>query len=59
LIARIPVALVVLPLALLGWVALVVRHEPRLLLAGVPALIVLVLYLRSGSGRSGGARGAA
>jgi hypothetical protein len=50
LIARIPVLLTLLPLALLGYVSLSVRGEPGRLLAGVPALLLTVAYLRSGRG---------
>ena len=50
LIARIPVLLVLVPLGALAWVSLAQRHEPGLLLAGVPAVLLLVAYLRAGRG---------
>jgi len=50
LIARIPVLLTALPLALLAYVSLVQRDEPGRLLAGLPALLLTVAYLRSGRG---------
>lgn|GEM_PF-5030020 len=42
--------LTALPLALLAYVSLVQRDEPGRLLAGLPALLLTVAYLRSGRG---------
>lgn len=53
LVARIPVLLVALPLAFLAWVALAVHGAPGLLLAGLPAALLLAAYLRAGAGKRG------
>ena len=50
LISRAPAVLLIAILALLGYLALLQLDEPGLLAAGAPALLVLVLYLRSGRG---------
>lgn len=51
LVARAPVLLVILPLALLAWVSIHEQDDPARLLAGAPAAVVLVAYLRSGRRR--------
>lgn len=50
LVARIPALLVAASLLLLAQVALAQEHEPRLLVGGVPAALLLVAYLRAGRG---------
>jgi hypothetical protein len=45
------VLLVILPLALLAWVSIHEQDDPARLLAGAPAAVVLVAYLRSGRRR--------
>jgi len=51
LVARLPVLLPLLGLALLAQVALGERDRPTLLWAGLPTALVLVAYLRAGRGR--------
>ena len=59
LIDRLPALLLAAALALCAHVALFDRDEPRLLVAAVPGLLVLLLYQRAGSGAGGGSgRGA-
>lgn len=54
---RIPALLLLLPLLLLGWVALAQARAPGLLAAGAPLCLVLVLYLQAGwRGRRRGGR---
>ncbi len=52
-IDRLPALLLIALLLLLAHVALFDAREPGLLLAGIPALLLLLLYLRAGSGASG------
>jgi hypothetical protein len=50
LIARAPALLMLVVLVLLAWVALLQLGQPELLAAGVPATVVLALYLCAGRG---------
>ena len=54
LIDRMPALLLLAILLLLGHVAVFDRHEPGRLMAGIPAALLLILYLRAGSGAGGG-----
>ena len=56
LIDRLPALLLAGALALCAHVALFDRDEPRLLVAAAPGVLVLLLYLRAGSGPGRGAR---
>jgi hypothetical protein len=49
-IDRLPAVLLLLVLALLAHVAFFDTNQPGRLLAGIPAAIVLLLYLRAGTG---------
>ena len=49
-IDRLPALLLVAVLALLAHVAIFDVHEPVRLMAGIPALLLLLLYLRAGRG---------
>jgi len=51
LVARIPVLLVAVPLATLAWVAFDHGGDTDILPAGLPALVLLVAYLRAGGRR--------
>ena len=49
-IDRLPALLLVAVLALLAHVAIFDSHQPGRLMAGIPALLLLLLYLRAGRG---------
>jgi len=49
-IDRLPALLLFAALALLAHVAIFDAHEPGRLMAGIPAFLLLVLYLRAGTG---------
>jgi len=53
-IDRLPALLLLAVLALLAHVALFDRHEPGRLMAGIPAALLLLVYLRTGGGGGGG-----
>ena len=53
LIARLPLLLPLLSLALLVQVAVVERDRSALLWAGTPALLVLIAYVYAGRGQRG------
>jgi len=57
-IDRLPALLLLAALALLAHVAIFDAHEPGRLMAGIPAFLLLLLYLRAGTGGAGKAKAA-
>jgi len=56
-IDRLPAVLLILVLALLAHVAFFDVNKPAKLVAGIPAVVVLLLYLRAGTGKKAKAAG--
>jgi hypothetical protein len=55
-INRLPALLLIAALVLLAHVAIFDAHEPGRLMAGIPAFLLLLLYLRAGTGGAGQAK---